>query len=288
MATTATPPLKKIEPRPEFAGILRDEQTFATGDAKASGESINRWFDSLLLQSGLGLQPAVLIMLSLLSALTLGGIVFVIQENLIASALFGSLGFLIPIGVVVVIRGRRQSKIMNQMPPMIEELARAARTGRSLEQCLEMVADDTQAPLGSELKLAVGRLKMGMAMPAALKDLPDRTGVISMSVFKTALSVHYMTGGDLVAVLERLARTIRDRIAFLGRLRAATIASRATAVLMVSLPPLILIFFVVRDPQYFTKLLDSTWGRRATTVAAVLQIIGVFWVLRILKVSQRS
>jgi tight adherence protein B len=118
--------------------------------------------------------------------------------------------------------------------------------------------------------------------------LPRRTGLSSLNVLVMALTVHQEAGGDLVSVLERLARTIRDRLMFLGRLRVATTASRATAILMIMLPPGILAFFIFRDPDYMTNLLSSTWGQRTMILAVVLQIVGSTWVMRILKNSQHT
>jgi tight adherence protein B len=109
-----------------------------------------------------------------------------------------------------------------------------------------------------------------------------------MSVLTTALAVHEATGGDLVRVLERLARTIRDRAQFLGRLHASTAASKWTALLMLGLPVAIVGFFLWRDPEYVSNLMDSRWGFRATITAVLLQVIGSLLVLRILSRSQRA
>jgi tight adherence protein B len=293
MAANAThfPP---IVPQPGFADILRESvaygSTGATGPdgADSTGEKINGWFDRLMVQSGVDVSPAVLLMLCIASAVALGGLVFVVQENLFTTALAALLGGVLPVATALVARRRRQKTILRQMPNMIGELARAARAGRSLPQCLHMVAEDTPSPLGGELRLCDRRLQMGVSLPEAIEPLPERTGVMTLRVLVTALSVHHQTGGNLVEVLERLQRTIRDRLAFLGRLQTATAASRATALMMLILPPAILAFFIVREPSYFTELMDSTWGRGFTIAAFALQIIGSAWVLRILRNSQRT
>ena len=273
---------------PAFAGILRQDETYATGKSDDSTDRINGWFDRLMTQSGVAVSPAAMLSLCMLAAVTVGGALFVIQENLLSTAVAAAIGGIAPILFAVGARTRRQGKMLNQMPEMVGELARAARTGRSLEQCFELVAVDTPSPLGDELRLCARKLRLGAIMASALRDLPDRTGLISLNVFVTALVVHQQSGGDLVSVMDRLARTIRDRLAFLGRLRAATIASRATAVLMLALPPAILAFFTFRDPAYFETLFSSAWGRNITMIAAFLQVVGSFWVFRILKNSQRS
>ncbi|MFN0197085.1 MAG: type II secretion system F family protein [Planctomycetaceae bacterium] len=277
-----------ISPRPEFQGILRDRLEYARSDTPSTQDRINRWYDDLILQSGVEIHPGIVLMLCLASALMFGGAVFVAQENFLSTAMSTIVGVFVPLVVLLAKRSSRQNTIMKQTPAMIEELARAAKTGRSLDHCFMMVSKDTPAPLGSELQLCARRLQMGVSFRDALQQLPERTGLVSLNILATALSIHQQTGGDLVRVLERLSRTIRDRLMFLGRLRASTIASRATAVLMVSVPPAILAFFIFRDANYFNDLVESEWGRNITIAAVILEIFGSIWILRILKTTQRA
>ena len=282
---THTPTLQASS---SFAGILKDQETFGKGQGDDAADQINSWFDDLMLQSGLAISPSMLLAVCLCSGVAIGGAVFVVHENLLTTALGTMLGFMLPVFVAMVVRTRRQDAMMRQIPTMLEELARAAKTGRSVEQSLELVSADTPSPLGDELKLAAGRLKMGVQLKDALRDLPHRTGLMMLSLLCTTLTVQQQTGGDLVTVLERLSRTVRDRLSFLGRLRAATAASRATAILMIVLPPAVLAFFVARKPTYLTELLSSPWGRNATILAIVLEIVGALWIMRILKSSQQT
>ena len=62
-------------------------------------------------------------------------------------------GLLLPVGITIGLRNRRQTAIMAQLPGMADELARSARAGRNLEQSLMLVAGGTPAPLGDELKV---------------------------------------------------------------------------------------------------------------------------------------
>lgn len=284
----ATAGLQPIPPKSEFAGILKEQETFGTGRGDDAADQINSWFDELMLQSGLGISPSMMVALCMCSAITFGGTVFVIQENLLTTAVGALIGFMLPVILTIIVRTRRQDKMTSQIPAMLEELARAAKTGRSVEHSLQMVAADTPDPLGAELKLATGRVEMGIPLKDALRDLPRRTGLMTLGLMCMTLVVQQQTGGDLVTVLERLSRTVRDRLLFMGRLRAATAASRATAILMIVLPPAVLAFFVYRKPTYLDELLSSSWGRNSTMIAICLEIIGAFWVMRILKDSEQS
>jgi tight adherence protein B len=277
-----------IPPAPPFAAILKNDQTFGSGRNGDASDRLNSWFDMLLLQSGFGLPPSLLLLLSFCTAISAGGVAFVAQENLLTTAIGLLCGFVAPILFVIYRRSARQKKILNQLPPMVEELARAAKTGRSVEHSLQLVADDTPSPLGEELRLAARRMEMGLPLREALRDLPRRTGISTLNLLITTLTVQQQTGGDLVTVLERLSRTVRDRLLYLGRLRASTAASRATAVLMIVLPPAALAFFSFREPDYLPHLFSSAWGRNATLIAVGLEIVGSIWVLRILSDSQRT
>lgn len=285
MATDAAIKTNKLD---DFSEILRDRDRYAVSDSKQLGNRLNGGFDELITHSGVDANPGVILFLCLMIAALTGGLIFILQENFLSTSISFMVGGMAPIAYLIFSRSRRQKKINDQLSDMIDELARAAKTGRSLTHCFISVAEKTPAPLGDELKEASRRLQMGVSMKAALDGLYERTGVASLNILSMALIVHQETGGDLVKVLERLARTIRDRVLFLGRLRTATAGSRATAVLMILLPPLILAFFILRDPTYLTTLMASSWGRGATFTAIALQVVGSLWVLRVLKTSQRS
>lgn len=279
---------RPIESQPGFASILRHQERFAEPTDKGMSKEINAGFDRLMVQSNLDISPPTVIMLCLLSGVVFGGLILVLQENLLSAIVGLLLGSLVPLVWVFFARLQRQRVMTQQLPGMIEELARAAKTGRSIDQCCAIVANDTAEPLGAEMRVCARRMEMGEDVADAMRDLPERTGLVALNILVTSLSVHQTTGGDLVMVLERLAATIRDRLLFLGRLRAATIGSRWTAILMLLLPPIIISFFILRDANYLNQLLSTFWGRAMSIIAVVADFIGSIWVLSILRGSQRT
>lgn len=273
--------------QPGFSGILKEDVRFSTGESAGPGEAVNGWFDRLMLQSGLRTAPSVWLLLCALTGMSLGGLLFVVTESL-PTTIFGFLlGLAAPLALASYFRNRRQNQIMEQLPGMAEELARAARTGRNVEHSFRMVAADTPSPLGDELRLAVRRTEMGLDLGSAVRDLFERTGVSTLTMFSSAISVHQETGGDLIQVLERLAAAVRDRLHFVNRLKAATVASRLGAIMMLVIPPLVILFFTVTRDNYLNELLSSFWGRLSLGIAITLQIVGAFFVFRILRRSSR-
>lgn len=279
---------RPIESQPGFASILKHQERFAEPTDKGMSKEINASFDRLMVQSNLDISPPTVIMLCLLCGIVFGGLILVLQENLLSAIVGLVLGSVVPLLYVSLARLRRQRVMTQQLPGMIEELARAAKTGRSIDQCCAIVANDTPEPLGAEMRVCARRMEMGEGVADAMRDLPDRTGLVALNILVTSLSVHQTTGGDLVTVLERLAETIRDRLLFMGRLRAATIGSRWTAILMLALPPIIISFFVLRDANYLNQLLSTFWGRAMSIAAVIADLIGSIWVLSILRGSQRT
>ena len=280
-------PLPTLERNREFAGLLRENQQFATGSGTGMSESVNGWFDRLMLQSGIRTSPMLWLGVCLLSALALGGMAFVLTELPVPALFFTIAGLLLPVGITIGIRNRRQTAIMTQLPGMADELARSARAGRNLEQSLMLVAGDTPAPLGTELKLSVRRMEMGLDVASSVRDLADRTGVSTLTMFSSALALHQDTGGDLILVLERLATAVRDRLHFVARQRAATVASRWGAAIMIFIPFVVMIIYSVWYPDYLAQLTDSYAGRMSLWLGTTGLLVGSFLVYRILARSAR-
>ena len=280
-------PSPAVERRPEFAGLLRDDQKFATGEGTGVSESVNGWFDALMMQSGIQTSPSLWLAVCFLSAFSFGGMAFVLSESIVSTAFFTIVGILLPVAMTIGLRNRRQTAIMGQLPGMADELARSARAGRNLEQSLMMVAGDTPSPLGDELKVSARRLEMGLDVSSAVRDLADRTGVSTLTMFSSALSLHQDTGGDLIMVLERLATAVRDRLHFVARQRAATVASRWGAAMMVLIPLGVMMLYTVWYPDYLARLTESSAGRTSLWLGTVGLLTGSFFVYRILARSAR-
>ncbi len=134
---------KPIDSLPDFAGILRDQETFGSGKDEPTdfSDSINSAFDRLMIQSGMQIAPSLLLFLSFFAALVVGGLAFIAQENPLTASMMAGFGGVGPILAAIIIRSNRQRKMQQQLPSMIDELARAAKTGRSIQKCWEIFAN---------------------------------------------------------------------------------------------------------------------------------------------------
>jgi tight adherence protein B len=194
----------RIEPQPQFAKILKVDDSYAPPDSGTAAARINGRFDRLVVQSGTSAAPGVVLRFCVLGAITIGGAVFVVTENLLGTALGLAIGAFLPIYALLIARARRVRRVERQIPSLIEGLEHSARQGRGLAQCLEISAAETPAPLGEEMQRGVRRMRMGIGVEAAFEDLPERTGSTQIATLVSALAEHDRTGCDLIDHLERL------------------------------------------------------------------------------------
>ena len=122
----------RIEPRPEFAKIVRIDDTYAAPDSVSTAAEINGRFDRLIIQSGTSTAPGVVLRLCLLAGITCGGTIFVATDNLLGTAAGLAVGVALPITALAWMRMQRQRTLRRQLPVLIDGLLQAARQGRGL------------------------------------------------------------------------------------------------------------------------------------------------------------
>jgi tight adherence protein B len=286
---TATETLSRlrIEPRPEFADILREKPFASAGVRDDSGERINRAFDRLVLQSGTRLSAAVVLRLCLLFAVAAGGSMFVIFENLFATAMAAGAGALLPIVMLLLRRARRREKLTEQLPVLVEQIIRATRSGAGLPQSLEKLTDRTPSPLRDDLRMTLRRTQLGLTLSEALSELPARTGLPAMQVLVSAVSLSERHGGNLADSLDRLANTLRDRAVLAKRLREANAADRGWSLLVLSVQALILAVFVLAAPQHILEVMSGSAGVATIAVASATLLVGGYSILRLVSAERR-
>lgn len=264
-----------ISRRPEFAGILRDEEPFATSGRENLADELNGEFDGLVVQSGVEMAPSLLLWVCACSSAVLGLASFVLFESPLWTAVGVLAGGMLPIGWVKGHQARRRARILRQAPEAISKLGRLLRSGRSLNESLHAVAADTPQPLGQEIKACMSRLQFGLPLADALSDLPRRTGIEELNQLVAAFAMHQRTGANPIPVLERLAAALRSRGMQDKQRRAAARFARTTAVLLILAPWLLLATLAVLNPLLRELLVVSRWSWWVMSTAVLLQGAGI-------------
>jgi tight adherence protein B len=277
----------RIEPRPEFADILREEPFARTPTGGDSAAQINRAFDRLVLQSGTRLSAAVVLRLCLLAAVTAGGSTFVLCENLLATAIAASVGSLVPVAILALRRARRCKKLSEQFPVLVERIVRSMRRGDELEPFFKQLANHSPSPLGDELRIALARTQLGLTLAEALKELPARTGLPETQVLVSAIAVSERAGGDLSASLEQLAHRLRERANLNRRLEVRSAADRGWSVLVLSVQAMIIAILVLAVSNQFSGLSVGLAGIAPLAIAGAALLVGGYWILRLISPGRK-
>ncbi len=234
---------------------------------------------TMLTQSGLSL---TLLQVSYISAgLALSGVV--IGLLLHGPILAGICALAFGLGPLFYVRYRqkaRRDRLLMQLSAAFDLMARVLRSGHSVPQAFQAVADTFDQPISGEFAQCQEQQNLGLLPEATYRELARRTGVLEIKIFVMAMMIQRQTGGNLSEVLERLAALIRDRVRLRNHVRTLTAEGRMQAVVLLVLPPVM--FFVMRliNPSYANVLLDHT-GLLAAMVASMAA--GALWIRKIIQ-----
>lgn len=266
-------------------GVERDAGDFVSPHQRLAMGRFDRWFYELVEDSGSRLGHATAVSLVAGTAIVGCATPLLLLESLLAAAIGLILGAALPVVWWMARRARRTAQMRRHLPQTLEMLADAVRSGQNLEQAAAMVGAQGPAPLNREFADCAAQLRLGQAPAAVLERMSRRIALPEFRLFAMAAVVHRQTGGNLPALVHRLAESARERQQFFGHLRAVTAGSRLSAIGLVvaSLAALGLLSYI--QPEYLEMFTTHRWGLSLLTSAGVLQLVGIVWASRIMKVD---
>jgi tight adherence protein B len=237
---------------------------------------------SYVAQSGVKTTPATV----LVQCLILGAIGY-LAALVIYPWLLVEGGAAIAIGMlpwmrIVWMRNRRMRQFDDALAHGIDMMARALRAGHSIAGSIEIVAQGSPEPAGSEFAEVFRQQNFGMPLRDAFMQMLDRVPSQDLRVLVTAILVQRETGGNLVEILDRTVLVIRERQRIHGEIRTQTAQGRLTGWILTALPVVMLILINLVDPGYSKILFTDPTGRDLIYVGVVFIAIGAVWIRRII------
>lgn len=268
-----------VKARERMSGIGSLDATLSrTGDALEP-------LSELLAQSGLKMTLGTLILASIFSALVAMAVVSRYVPSGLAMLGAGLLAAFLPYLFVKQVAKKRIAVFEEQFPEAIDLIARALRAGHALPTALQMVSEEIANPVGGEFRLLFDQQNFGMSLPDALKAFGSRIPLIDARFFVTAVLTQREMGGNLSEVLDKLSSVIRDRFKVKRQVRAVSAHGRITGAVLMALPPVTATVLFVLSPQHIRLLTDDPLGVQMVVMGVALQIIGIFWIRRILNLE---
>lgn len=220
-----------------------------------------------------------------LAAFASGGsfIAVVLVYLITGSGLIAILGLLV--GPLVVrglvrrsVRQQRQ-RFAEELPGQLHELASAMRTGRSMVEGVEIVAEATDEPMRREIRQVLADERIGMHLDEALVPVATRMDSAEIEQVAAIAALHRRTGAHITEVLDRIADTARQRVELRRELNGLTAQARLSRNILTALPIFVIIAIDLVGHQYEKPLFHTTAGILVLCLAAVMVGFGR-WIMK--------
>ena len=274
----------RVEGGRRSPSLLRQQQS--TSVSFLSGFGLMRRLQATIDQARLPYRAGNVIITSLLALVSsyLVADIFGLFPFLILKVLFAIACSLLPFVYIRTKRQRRMRQIEEILPDAIDLFTRAMRAGHNIHSGLQVLAEETPEPLGSEFKKLVEDLALGSTVGEALHSLGDRVPILDLRFFSTGIILQRETGANIVMVMENLSAVIRERLQLRARLRAHTAQQRFSAALLCGLPIVTGTAFYFLRYEYISILWLTELGSRFLIYGIISEIVGILVIRRVASV----
>lgn len=226
----------------------------------------------------------------LLMSFGLGALVFIafwpaITPGLLLGGFVTAIGWSIPKFVVEMLYQRRCSRFVDQMVDGISMMANGVKSGLTPQQSMDRVAENLSNPISQEFKLVSAQMKLGLSFEEALNGLATRIPNPDVQMFVLAINILKETGGNLAETFTTIVETIRDRQKVEKKIEALTAQGIMQGIIISMVPFLLLIVYLVIDPNFIKPLFTTTIGIIFLIIMLGLQIMGGLMIRSIVKIK---
>lgn len=237
-------------------------------------------------QAGLTAKPKHFYIGSVIAALTFAFIGLVSGQQLWVTGLLfliGGLGF--PRWVVGFLTKRRQKKFINDFSNAIDVIVRGVKSGLPVNECLKIIARESPKPVCDEFHMLVEGVRIGMTMEQSLARMYDRMPLQEVNFFGIVLVIQQKTGGNLAEALGNLANVLRSRKLMEGKIKALSAEAKASAMIIGSLPFLVMGAVKMASPDYLTPLFATRTGNFILIGAGLWMATGVMVMKKMVQIK---
>ena len=188
----------------------------------------------------------------------------------------GAAGFVFYLGELA---KRRQVKMTEQLPQVLETMVSALRAGSPVMEVFRVIADTGQDPIRSEFKRGLVSLQLGKPFRDVMGEMSTRIKAPDFKLLTQAIFISQDVGGNLAEVVSTIAEAIRERFKLRDFLNALTSQGKATASFIGCLPYLITVGTYFLTPAYMTPFLNHPVARIVMIGLVCWELFG-FWVLQ--------
>jgi tight adherence protein B len=178
-------------------------------------------------------------------------------------------------------RERYRRAVERSVPDIAAAIADAISGGHSVRGALAAAAGSLEGPSAAELARVAADLELGASTGEALAAMRARLRSDRIDSLATALLSQQVAGGDVAALMRRLATAAADRDRVADEARAATTQARFTGLLVVALPAGAALFAELLQPGFVSQVLSEPASAAMLVAAGGLQVLGFALIRRL-------
>jgi tight adherence protein B len=262
--------------REQVEGSLRDVEARRQKAAKLP-------LGSRLTQAGLAWSPQKFMIISGVLAAVTFALAMLFSHGLIAPiGLAFAAGFGLPRWMLSFLKKRREKNFLRALPDAVDVIVRGIKAGLPLFESIKVVAADAPEPLKSEFLAIIETQAIGMPLGEACARLFERMPVPEANFFGIVIAIQQKSGGNLSEALGNLSKVLRDRKKMAEKIQAMSMEAKASAGIIGSLPPIVMLLVYLSTPDYISLLWTHPTGQLMLCGCVIWMSIGIFVMKRMI------
>ncbi len=184
-------------------------------------------------------------------------------------------GFGLPRWLLSFLKKRREKAFLRALPDAVDVIVRGIKAGLPLFESLKVVAADSPEPLRSEFSAIIETQAIGMPLGDACGRLFERMPVPEANFFGIVIAIQQKSGGNLSEALGNLSKVLRDRKKMAEKIQAMSMEAKASAGIIGSLPPIVMLLVYLTTPDYISLLWTHPTGQLMLVGCAIWMSMGI-------------
>lgn len=210
---------------------------------------------------------------------------FLWTQNLIVVLLFVGLLAMAGPAFVNYAAARRKKKFMAQLPDTLQLLSGTLKAGYSFMQGLEAVSQESEDPMGEELRRIVTEAQLGRPVEEALDTAAERMDSPDFAWAVMAVKIQREVGGNLAELLLTVSETMVARERLRRDVASLTAEGRISAIVLGALPILLGMAMWAINPEYVGVLFTEKIGNIMLIVSVIAALAGFAWMKKIITIE---
>ena len=193
-----------------------------------------------------------------------------------------AMGLGLPRWIVGFMGKQRMKKFSLGFADAVDILVRGIKTGLPVHDCFKIIARESPEPLAGEFQRLVEGMGVGMTLSQSLAKMYERMPTPELNFFAIVIAIQQKSGGNLAEALGNLTTVLRARRLMSEKIKALSSEAIASAGIIASLPPVVMILVTLSSPSYMLLMFTDMRGQVMLLGSAIWMACGVFTMKRMI------